>query len=91
MAALAWALWALTLVCYALVAWLNDLLLRGRPARAGPPLLRHPGLRAGHPERDHRRGAGGQPPPRHPVGWLLLGLGLRVALSVLVTATPTTG
>jgi hypothetical protein len=32
MAALAWALWLLTLVCYALVAWLNDLLVgAGRP------------------------------------------------------------
>ena len=52
----------------------------GRPARPGPAhprRVRWP--RAGGGERDHGRGGAGQPPPRHPVGWLLLVLGLSLA------------
>ena len=85
MAALAWALWALTLVCYALVAWLNDLLVgAGRPDLAtlssdipAYVLATLSATTVGALLASRR--------PRHPVGWLLLGLGLPVALSGLAT------
>ena len=85
MAALAWALWALTLVCYALVAWLNDLLVgAGRPELATISsdipafvLATLSATTVGALLASRR--------PRHPVGWLLLGLGLPVALSGLAT------
>ena len=85
MAALAWALWALTLVCYALVAWLNDLLVgAGRPDLATLSsdipafvLATLSATTVGALLASRR--------PRHPVGWLLLGLGLPVALSGLAT------
>ena len=86
MGALAWALWALTLVCYALVAWLNDLLVAaGRPELAtlssdipAYVLATLSATTVGALLASRR--------PRHPVGWLLLlGLGLPVALSGLAT------
>jgi hypothetical protein len=85
MAALAWALWVLTLVSYALVAWLNDLLVQaGRPDLAilssDIPAFVLATLSASTVGAllASRR-------PRHPVGWLLLGLGLPVALSGVAT------
>jgi hypothetical protein len=85
MAALAWALWALTLVSYALVAWLNDLLVEaGRPELAtlssdipAYVLATLSAATVGALLASRR--------PRHPVGWLLLGLGLPVALSGVAT------
>jgi hypothetical protein len=85
MAALAWALWALTLVAFALVGWLNDLLVEaGRPDLAiltsDIPAFVLATLSASTVGAllASRR-------PHHPVGWLLLGLGLPVALSGAAT------
>ena len=85
MAALAWALWLLTLVCYALVAWLNDLLVgAGRPdlglLSSDVPAYVLATLSAttvGALLASRR--------PAHPVGWLLLGLGLAGVLSGVAT------
>jgi hypothetical protein len=85
MAALAWALWALTLVALALVGWLDRLLAHaGRPDLAlitsDIPAFALATLSAttvGALLASRR--------PRHPVGWLLLGLGLPVALSGVAT------
>ena len=81
MAALAWALWALTLVAFALVGWLDRLLAQaGRPDLAlltsdipAYVLATLSATTVGALLASRR--------PRHPVGWLLLGLGLPVALS----------
>jgi hypothetical protein len=85
MAALAWTLWLLTLVSYALVFWLNDLLVEaGRPDLAilssdipAFVLATLSATTVGVLLASRR--------PRHPVGWLLLGLGLPVALSGVAT------
>jgi hypothetical protein len=85
MAALAWALWLLTLVCYALVAWLNDLLVgAGRPDLAllssdipAYVLATLSATTVGALLASRR--------PAHPVGWLLLGLGLAGVLSGVAT------
>jgi hypothetical protein len=85
MAALAWALWAITLVAFALVGWLNDLLVQaGRPDLAMVTsdipafvLATVSATTVGAVLASRR--------PRHPVGWLLLGLGLPVALSGVAT------
>ena len=85
MAALAWALWALTLVAFALVGWLNELLVEaGRPDLAmltsdipAFVLATFSATTVGALLASRR--------PRHPVGWLLLGLGLPVALSGVAT------
>ncbi len=85
MAALAWALWALTLVAFALVGWLNQLLAgAGRPDLAivtsdlpAYVLATLSATTVGALLAGRR--------PRHPVGWLLLGLGLPVALSGVAT------
>jgi hypothetical protein len=85
MAALAWALWALTLVAFALVGWLNDLLVEaGRPDLAiitsdipAYVLATLSATTVGALLASRR--------PRHPVGWLLIGLGLPVALSGAAT------
>ena len=85
MAVLAWALWALTLVALALVGWLNQLLLgAGRPDLAivtsdlpAYVLATLSATTVGALLASRR--------PRHPVGWLLLGLGLPVALSGVAT------
>jgi hypothetical protein len=85
MAALAWALWVLTLVAFALVGWLNDLLVEaGRPDLAiltsdipAYVLATLSATTVGALLASRR--------PRHPVGWLLLALGLPVALSGVAT------
>ncbi|HKQ01667.1 MAG TPA: hypothetical protein VJ735_15185 [Actinomycetes bacterium] len=85
MAALAWALWALTLVALALVGWLDRLLTEaGRPDLAlltsdipAYVLATLSATTVGALLASRR--------PRHPVGWLLLGLGLPVALSGVAT------
>ncbi|HEV3496666.1 MAG TPA: hypothetical protein VHA34_09975, partial [Actinomycetes bacterium] len=85
MAALAWALWALTLVAFALVGWLNELLVEaGRPDLAmltsdipAFVLATFSATTVGALLASRR--------PAHPVGWLLLGLGLPVALSGVAT------
>jgi hypothetical protein len=85
MAVLAWALWALTLVALALVGWLNQLLVgAGRPDLAVVTsdlpafvLATLSATTVGALLASRRR--------RHPVGWLLLGLGLPVALSGVAT------
>jgi hypothetical protein len=85
MAALAWALWLLTLVCYALVAWLNDLLVgAGRPDLAllssdipAYVLATLSATTVGALLASRR--------PAHPVGWLLLGLGLAGVLTGVAT------
>jgi hypothetical protein len=85
MAALAWALWVLTLVAFALIGWLNDLLVEaGRPDLAiltsdipAYVLAILSATTVGAVLAGRR--------PRHPVGWLLLGLGLAVALSGVAT------
>ena len=85
MAVLAWALWALTLAALALVGWLNQLLLgAGRPDLAivtsdlpAYVLATLSATSVGALLASRR--------PRHPVGWLLLGLGLPVAVSGVAT------
>ena len=85
MATLAWALWSLTLVAFALVGWLNDLLVEaGRPDLAivtsdipAFVLATLSATTVGALLASRR--------PGHPVGWLLLGLGLPVALSGAAT------
>ena len=85
MAALAWALWALTLVAFALVGWFDRLLIQaGRPDLAlvtsdlpAFVLATLSATTVGALLASRR--------PRHPVGWLLLGLGLPVALSGVAT------
>ena len=76
----AWALWALTMLGLPCVAWLDHLL-----RQAGGSAL--PYLQAGNaPEVVAAVSAAtvgvllASRRPRHPVGWLLLGLGLLVAL-----------
>jgi hypothetical protein len=81
----AWALWALWAVCVVLVGWLNHLLARaGRPDLAivtsdipAYVLATLSATTVGALLASRR--------PRHPVGWLLLGLGLPVALSGVAT------
>jgi hypothetical protein len=73
--ALAWAPWALTLLCLPVVAWFDHLLRQaGRPeltwSEAGGVLYGVAAVSAatvGAVLASRR--------PRHPVGWLLLGLG----------------
>ncbi|HZB57795.1 MAG TPA: hypothetical protein VFA73_01280, partial [Actinomycetota bacterium] len=85
MAALAWALWLLALVCYALVAWLHDLLVEaGRPDLSllssdipAYVLATLSATTVGALLASRR--------PAHPVGWLLLGLGLAGVLSGVAT------
>jgi hypothetical protein len=85
MAALAWALWALTLVAFALVGWFDRLLIQaGRPDLAlvtsdipAFVLATLSATTVGALLASRR--------PRHPVGWLLLGLGMPVALSGVAT------
>jgi hypothetical protein len=85
MAALAWALWALTLVAFALVGWFDRLLGQaGRPDLAlvtsdipAFVLATLSATTVGALLASRR--------PRHPVGWLLLGLGMPVALSGVAT------
>jgi hypothetical protein len=85
MAALAWALWALTVVALALVGWFDRLLAQaGRPDLAvftsdipAFVLATLSATTVGALLASRR--------PRHPVGWLLLGLGLPVALSGVAT------
>src|SRR4029453_4727530 len=63
----------------------------GRPSgsdRMGRPTLCRG---AGLPDRNHRRGAGGQPPPRHPVGGLLLGFPPPQTASGVIAAYVTYG
>jgi hypothetical protein len=81
-AALAWALWALGMLCLVAVPWLDRLLRQaGRPDlvqltpdTAPPVLAMVSGATVGAVLASRR--------PRHPVGWLLLG----VALSLTATA-----
>jgi len=74
-ARLAWALWALTMLAVAAVAWLDRLLRQaGRPELATtvgavPPILAVLSATTVGAVLASRR-------PRHPVGWLLLGCGL---------------
>jgi len=75
-AVLAWALWALTMLGFPLVTWLDYLLRRaGRPDLAlwrpetGPQVLALVSAATAGAVLAGRR-------PRHPVGWLLLALGL---------------
>jgi hypothetical protein len=84
---LAWALWALALLSLAAVAWLDHLLRRaGRPELAVLTLegatnaaLPHVGVATVGAVVASRR-------PRHPVGWLLLAIGLLPSASMPVFA-----
>ena len=76
----AWALWALTMLGIAVIAWLDHLSRQaGRPdlaqltlgAVVGPVLAAVSGTTVGAVLASRR--------PRHPVGWLLLALGLSLA------------
>ena len=76
-AGLAWALWVLTMLCLVVIAWLDHLLRRaGRPdlvqlgggAVVAPVLAAVSASTVGAILASRR--------PRHPVGWLLLALGL---------------
>jgi len=82
-AGLAWALWALALLGLLAVAWLDHLLrLAGRPEMTWPQATAAPLVLAvvsaatvGAVLASHR--------PAHPVGWLLLGLGLSLTVDTL--------
>jgi hypothetical protein len=86
MAVVAWALWALTLVAYAVVGWCNHLLAgAGRSDLAVVTsdipafvLATLSAVTVGALLASRR--------PGHPVGWLLIGLGLPVAASGAATA-----
>src|SRR4029450_9811175 len=68
---LAWGLWALAVLGLASVPWFDRL---GGGGGGGPPRP------LGNPTTPPAGGAVRAPPlPRHPVGWLLLGVGLSVA------------
>jgi hypothetical protein len=81
----AWGLWGLALGCVGLVGWLNHLLVEaGRPdlaiVTADAPaflLATMSAVTVGALLAGRR--------PRHPVGWLLLGLGLPVVVSGVAT------
>jgi hypothetical protein len=80
-AALAWGLWALTMLGLASLPWFDHLLrAAGRPelaqlnASAVPAVLGIASAATVGAVLASRR-------PRHPVGWLLLGLGLSVSAS----------
>src|SRR4029450_1209967 len=80
-AALPWALWALAMLSLAVVPWFDHLLrAAGRPDLAqlngsgGPGVLGSVRAATGGAVLAGRR-------PGHPVGWLLLGLGLSVSAS----------
>jgi hypothetical protein len=83
-AALAWAPWALTLLCLPVVAWFDHLLRQaGRPEltwseAGGVPygVAAVSAATVGAVLASRR--------PRHPVGWLLLGLGLTLSAGDLV-------
>jgi hypothetical protein len=83
----AWALWALTLLGLAIIAWLDQLSRQaGRPDLAqltlnafiGPVLAAVSATTVGAVLASRR--------PRHPVGWLLLALGLSLAWGGVVPA-----
>ena len=83
----AWALWALTMLGIAVIAWLDHLARQaGRPELAqltlgafvGPVLSLVSAATVGAVLASRR--------PRHPVGWLLLVLGLSLALGGVVPA-----
>jgi hypothetical protein len=83
----AWALWTLTMLAIAVVAWLDQLSRQaGRPELAqltpdafvGPVLAAVSGTTVGAVLASRR--------PRHPVGWLLLLLGLSLALGGVAPA-----
>ena len=82
---LAWALWALVMLAVPIIAWWDHRLRQvGRPELAPlgesgvPYLLGMVSAATVGAVVAGRR-------PRHPVGWLLLGLGLTIALSALAT------
>jgi hypothetical protein len=82
-AGLAWALWALTLLGLAATAWLDRLLrqagtpeLTSLPAAAVPSVVATVSAGTVGAVLAARR-------PRHPVGWLLLGLGLSLTVHSL--------
>jgi len=86
-AALAWALWALTMLGLLATAWLDHLSRRaGRPELAqlvpgavvGPVLGVVSATTMGAVLASRR--------PRHPVGWLLLACGLALTAAVVVAA-----
>jgi hypothetical protein len=84
-AAVAWALWALTLLLLAVLPWLDDLL-----RQAGRPDLvvltaDAPGLLLGSLSAATVGAVLAGRRPVHPVGWLLLALGLSLALSGAAT------
>jgi hypothetical protein len=85
-AVVAWALWALAMACWLPMTWFN-LLLR----RAGRPDLSLitsdiPAFVVGVTSAVTVGALLASRRPRHPVGWLLLGLGLPVALSAVATS-----
>ena len=90
-ALLAWVLWALALLALPVVFWLDHLLRQaGRPelvilgASSIPYVLSGLSAATIGAVLANRR-------PRHPVGWLLLALGLSVAVDGSPTATSPTG
>ncbi|HEX3212883.1 MAG TPA: hypothetical protein VH016_09970, partial [Actinomycetota bacterium] len=85
MAALAWALWALTLVCYALVAWLNDLLVEAGRSDLATLSSDIPAFVLATLSATTVGALLASRRPAHPVGWLLLVLGLAGVLSGVAT------
>jgi hypothetical protein len=82
----AWALWALTMACWVVVGWLSLLVRRaGRPDLS---LLTSdiPAFVVGVTSAVTVGALLASRRPRHPVGWLLLGLGFPVALSGVATS-----
>src|SRR5215217_4448707 len=91
-AGLAWGLWALAMIGLAVVPWLDSLLRQaGRPDLAalvpgnvvGPVLAMLSAATVGAVLASRR--------PRHPVGWLLLGLALSLTASGVITSYVTYG
>jgi hypothetical protein len=84
-AALAWALWALSLLGLAVAFWLDQLLRQvGRPELATLQPSSVPLLVAAVSAATVGAVLAGQR-PRHPVGWLLLAVGLSMTVDALAT------
>ena len=83
--AAAWALWALTLVCLAVLPWLDRLLGQAGRPDLGPLTANVVAWVLGSLSAATVGAVLASRRPRHPVGWLLLALGLSLAAAIAAT------